>query len=601
MAEELGLEELRAHALVTVGTAKHYLGDETGTEDLELALKIALAANSSIAANALNNLGVLASANDLRRERELFQECFDVAERMGDRDTMRFAEGNLAWSEWACGDWDAALARADAFIALCEAGSASLPRAPCARDARDDPARKRRSGCRARRVRASPRPWSTGGEHAGVPACRRYFRPCLRLTGANRGGTRTRPGVRRHGTRGSERQADGGGGVLAGFAADVGLVSETRSLVDATAPSRFRDAALAELTTNWCPSCPTCLPPSASGPWRRKRDSTQPEILSPPEIAPRARWSSRKHLRSISHARRGRGPRPRRGRPVQGPDGGAASGRSSRSSSATSSASRRARESLDPEDVAALLRPYHARVRDELERHGGTVEKFIGDAVMALFGAPSPTRTTRAGRARRACDPRVRRARRARAPRRDHHRRGARPARREPGRRRGHGLRRRRQHGSATAERSACQRRDRRREDVSRHKTSRRLPGGRAGGGEGESGADRGLGGDRGSRAARASTSTTSRAISSAANASSTALRAASIAHAKRLTPARDARRRSRDRQEPPAIRALARGRRRARAHDVAPGSLPRLRRRHHVLGARGDRQGTGRHRRGGR
>ena len=60
MAEELGLEELRAHALVTVGTAKHYLGDETGTEDLELALKIALAANSSIAANALNNLGVLA-------------------------------------------------------------------------------------------------------------------------------------------------------------------------------------------------------------------------------------------------------------------------------------------------------------------------------------------------------------------------------------------------------------------------------------------------------------------------------------------------------------------------------------------------------------
>ena len=45
-------------------------------------------------------------------------------------------------------------------------------------------------------------------------------------------------------------------------------------------------------------------------------------------------------------------------------------------------------ESMDPEDVEALLRPYHARVRSELERHGGTVEKFIGDAVMALFGAP---------------------------------------------------------------------------------------------------------------------------------------------------------------------------------------------------------------------
>jgi class 3 adenylate cyclase len=45
-------------------------------------------------------------------------------------------------------------------------------------------------------------------------------------------------------------------------------------------------------------------------------------------------------------------------------------------------------EQLDPEDVQALLSPYHARLRSELERHGGTVEKFIGDAVMALFGAP---------------------------------------------------------------------------------------------------------------------------------------------------------------------------------------------------------------------
>ena len=58
-------------------------------------------------------------------------------------------------------------------------------------------------------------------------------------------------------------------------------------------------------------------------------------------------------------------------------------------------------ESLDPEDVEAILRPYHARLRGELERFGGTVEKFIGDAVMALFGAPTaheddPERAVRA-------------------------------------------------------------------------------------------------------------------------------------------------------------------------------------------------------------
>src|SRR5512132_3447895 len=58
-------------------------------------------------------------------------------------------------------------------------------------------------------------------------------------------------------------------------------------------------------------------------------------------------------------------------------------------------------EAMDPEDVRRLLQPYHARVRAELERFGGTVEKFIGDAVMAVFGAPiahedDPERAVRA-------------------------------------------------------------------------------------------------------------------------------------------------------------------------------------------------------------
>jgi class 3 adenylate cyclase len=45
-------------------------------------------------------------------------------------------------------------------------------------------------------------------------------------------------------------------------------------------------------------------------------------------------------------------------------------------------------ERLDPEEVQALLTPYHERVRREIESFGGVVEKFIGDAVMGLFGAP---------------------------------------------------------------------------------------------------------------------------------------------------------------------------------------------------------------------
>lgn len=46
-------------------------------------------------------------------------------------------------------------------------------------------------------------------------------------------------------------------------------------------------------------------------------------------------------------------------------------------------------ERLDPEEVQDLLRPYHDAVRREMESFGGVVEKFIGDAVVGVFGAPT--------------------------------------------------------------------------------------------------------------------------------------------------------------------------------------------------------------------
>ena len=46
-------------------------------------------------------------------------------------------------------------------------------------------------------------------------------------------------------------------------------------------------------------------------------------------------------------------------------------------------------ERLDPEDVDRLMSSYHGRARRVIEAHGGVVEKFIGDAVVGIFGAPA--------------------------------------------------------------------------------------------------------------------------------------------------------------------------------------------------------------------
>ncbi len=46
-------------------------------------------------------------------------------------------------------------------------------------------------------------------------------------------------------------------------------------------------------------------------------------------------------------------------------------------------------EQLDPESLRRVLARYFNSAKTCVERHGGTVEKFIGDAVMAVFGVPT--------------------------------------------------------------------------------------------------------------------------------------------------------------------------------------------------------------------
>ena len=56
-------------------------------------------------------------------------------------------------------------------------------------------------------------------------------------------------------------------------------------------------------------------------------------------------------------------------------------------------------ETMKPADLVALMNRYLSAMTDVIEAHGGFVDKYMGDGIVAVFGAPAEARTTRA----RAC------------------------------------------------------------------------------------------------------------------------------------------------------------------------------------------------------
>jgi class 3 adenylate cyclase/tetratricopeptide (TPR) repeat protein len=127
MAQALGLTALAARVLSNVGVAKSVLGDDRGAvADLERSAELALSVSSPEAARSYNNLAaIVVYAGDPSRGGELFEEALRVGERLGAAALARYTRGVLSWSRYYGGLWDDAIARADAFIAECEAGSPS--------------------------------------------------------------------------------------------------------------------------------------------------------------------------------------------------------------------------------------------------------------------------------------------------------------------------------------------------------------------------------------------------------------------------------------------------------------------------------------------
>jgi tetratricopeptide (TPR) repeat protein len=126
LAGQLGLDDLRSHALNNIGTARVASGDEGGLEDLEESIAIATQVNSI--ADVLRGHNNLATSHlmlgHMTRATEIFDETLRLSEHFGYHGFGRFVQGGSAiQNRYMTGDWDAALDRAEVFLAEVEGGS----------------------------------------------------------------------------------------------------------------------------------------------------------------------------------------------------------------------------------------------------------------------------------------------------------------------------------------------------------------------------------------------------------------------------------------------------------------------------------------------
>jgi class 3 adenylate cyclase/tetratricopeptide (TPR) repeat protein len=124
MAEQLGLDELCANALCTLGVARAETGDLGGVEDLERSIVIAQGAGSPESVRALLNLGsILARLGDLPRAFTLHAEGHQAAERFGDLGGIRWLQAERLYADYWSGRADDALWRAEDIVREVEAGT----------------------------------------------------------------------------------------------------------------------------------------------------------------------------------------------------------------------------------------------------------------------------------------------------------------------------------------------------------------------------------------------------------------------------------------------------------------------------------------------
>ena len=118
----IGNEELQAHALNNIGTARVNSGDAEGIRDLEHALEIARRINTLELSRVMNNLaGCLVTMGEMGRALEMWRENIALSQAMGDAAMARFARSILPVLLYFEGSWDEAATAFDAFLGEVEA------------------------------------------------------------------------------------------------------------------------------------------------------------------------------------------------------------------------------------------------------------------------------------------------------------------------------------------------------------------------------------------------------------------------------------------------------------------------------------------------
>ncbi len=128
IADELGLDDLRADALNRIGVARTMMGDRGGLDDLARSIEIAETANSPESVRGYFNLGSMAAnLGDLGRAGELYAEGHRLAERFGDAAWLEYFDAERVYQLYWSGDWDSAAALADRLVDRAGRGAARRP------------------------------------------------------------------------------------------------------------------------------------------------------------------------------------------------------------------------------------------------------------------------------------------------------------------------------------------------------------------------------------------------------------------------------------------------------------------------------------------